>query len=430
MSETSITITGGRLIDPASGIDGPFDLFIEDGIIRAVEASLAKKRAARRIDATKKIVTPGWIDLHTHLREPGLEYKETIATAVAAAVAGGITTVCAMPNTLPVNDTRAVTELILERARACGKARVFPVGAVTKGQAGKELTEMGDLFDAGCVAFSDDGRPVENSAILRRAMEYAKIFDAPVIDHCEDLSLSEGGVMFEGAVSVALGLTGIPAAAESIMVARDIALAEMTGARTHLAHISTAASVHLIREAKRRGVPVTAETCPHYFTLTDERLRNFDTNAKMKPPLASDHDRAEIRRGLADGTIDAIATDHAPHAAHEKEQTFNDAPFGIIGLQTALPLSIRLIDEGLLTWPQMIEKWTAAPARILNRPIGRLAVGDPADVTIIDPSATWTVTETTLLSKSKNSPFLGWTLTGRATAVIVGGRVIESSTST
>jgi len=425
MSETSITITGGRLIDPASGIDALLDLFIEDGVVRAVGASLANVGSAQQIDATGKIVTPGWIDLHAHLREPGLEYKETIATAVAAATAGGFTAVCAMPNTVPVNDTRAVTELILERARACGKARVFPVGAVTKGQAGKELTEMGDLFDAGCVAFSDDGRPVENSAIMRRAMEYAKMFGVPVIDHCEDLALSEGGVMFEGAVSVALGLTGIPAASESIMVARDIALCEMTGARTHLAHISTAASVHLIREAKRRGIAVTAETCPHYFTLTDERLRDFDTNAKMKPPLAADRDRAEIRAGLADGTIDAIATDHAPHAAHEKGQTLNDAPFGIIGLQTALPLSLRLINDGLLTWPQLIEKWTAAPARILNRPIGRLAVGDVADVTIIDPSATWTVTEASILSKSKNSPFLGWTMTGRATTVIVGGRVIK-----
>jgi len=425
MSETPIVITGGRLIDPASGIDAPFDLLIENGVVREIGTSLAKVGPVQRIDATGKIVTPGWIDLHAHLREPGLEYKETIATAIAAAVAGGFTAVCAMPNTVPVNDTRAVTELILERAQVCGKARVYPVGAVTKGQAGKELTEMGDLVDAGCVAFSDDGRPVENSAVLRRAMEYVKIFGVPVIDHCEDLALSEGGVMFEGAVSVALGLTGIPAASESIMVARDIALCEMTGARTHLAHISTAASVHLIREAKRRGVAVTAETCPHYFTLTDERLREFDTNAKMKPPLASDRDLAEIRAGLADGTIDAIATDHAPHAVHEKAQTLNDAPFGIVGLQTALPLSIRLIDDGLLTWPQMVEKWTVAPARILNRPIGRLAVGDIADVTIIDPSARWTVREAVLLSKSKNSPFLGWTMTGRATTVLVGGRIVD-----
>jgi dihydroorotase len=285
---------------------------------------------------------------------------------------------------------------------------------------------MGELIAAGCVAVSDDGLPVMNSELMRRAMEYSRIFDVPVIDHCEDLNLSAGGVMFEGDVSTSLGLKGIPAASETVMVARDIALAELTGARVHLAHISTAGSVHLIREAKRRGIGVTAETCPHYFILTDERVRGFDANAKMKPPLATRSDLEEIRAGLADGTLDAIATDHAPHAAQEKERELDHAPFGIIGLETALSLSLMLVEEGVLTLPEMIRKLTQNPADILRKKIGRLAIGGVADVTIIDPAVEWTVTEGGFKSKSRNSPFIGWKMKGRATAVIVAGKVIEN----
>ncbi|HZR47657.1 MAG TPA: dihydroorotase, partial [Candidatus Manganitrophaceae bacterium] len=315
-----VLIQGGRIIDPAEGRDLIGDLLIEEGTVREIAPQISVKGPCRRIDAAGKIVSPGLVDLHSHVREPGFEYKETVATATAAAASGGFTTICCMPNTNPVNDNQSVTELILEKARTEGKVHVLPVGAITKGSKGEELAEMGELVAAGCVAVSDDGLPVMNSELMRRAMEYAKIFDIPVIDHCEDLNLTAGGVMFEGEVSTALGLKGIPGASETVMVARDLALAELTGARVHLAHISTAGSVHLIREAKRRGIAVTAETCPHYFVLTDERLRGFDANAKMKPPLATRSDLEEIRAGLADGTLDAIATDHAPHAAQEKER--------------------------------------------------------------------------------------------------------------
>ncbi|MFY9269328.1 MAG: dihydroorotase [Candidatus Manganitrophaceae bacterium] len=421
---SKILISGGRILDPAFGRDAVGDLLIEEGIIREVGLNLSLKGDIQRIDAAGKLVVPGLIDLHTHLREPGFEYKETVATGIAAAVAGGFTTICAMPNTDPVNDNRSVTELILERAIATGKAHVLPVGAITKGSKGEELAEIGELIDAGCVAISDDGRPVMNSELMRRAMEYAKIFDIPVIDHCEDLHLSAGGVMFEGEVSTALGLKGIPAASETVMVARDLALAELTGAKVHLAHISAAGSVHLIREAKRRGIAVTAETCPHYFILTHDRLRGFDANAKMKPPLAAQHDLEEIRAGLADGTIDAIATDHAPHAAQEKEREIDQAPFGIIGLETALSLSLSLVEEGVLTLPALIQKLTENPARILGKKIGRLGVGDAADVTLIDPSAEWLVEAGSFRSKSKNSPFIGWKMKGRATVVIVSGKVV------
>ncbi len=424
MDNAPLLIRNGRIVDPAAGLDTVGDVWIADGVIRQIGKNLSIAGPHRVIEATGRIVAPGFIDLHTHLREPGFEYKETVETATQAAAAGGFATVCAMPNTQPVNDNRAVTRLILDRARAAGGTRVLPVGAITKGQKGVELAEIGELVEAGCVAISDDGLPVMNGEIMRRAMEYAKIFDVPVIDHCEDLNLSAGGVMTEGAVSVMLGLKGIPAASETVMVARDIALAELTGARMHLAHISTAGSVHLIREARRRGVAVTAETCPHYFTLTDEEMRGFRADAKMKPPLGRRCDLEEVRAGLADGTLDAIATDHAPHAAHEKERTLDEAPFGIVGLETALPLSLRLVDEGVLTLPELVRKYTVAPADILGKKMGRLGVGDIADVTIIDPDAVWTVQADRLQSKSKNSPFLGWEMKGRAVGVIVAGRVI------
>jgi dihydroorotase len=422
---SKILISGGRIIDPAAGRDAVGDLLIEEGVIREIAPRLSVKGLCQKIDATGKLVVPGLIDLHSHLREPGFEYKETVATATAAAAAGGFTTICAMPNTNPINDNQSVTEFILERAKAEGKVHVLPVGAITKGSKGEELAEIGELVAAGCVALSDDGRPVMNSELMRRAMEYAKIFDVPVIDHCEDLNLSAGGVMFEGEVSTALGLKGIPAASETVMVARDIALAELTGAKVHLAHISCGGSVHLIREAKRRGIAVTAETCPHYFTLTDDRVRGFDANAKMKPPLATRRDLEEIRAGLADGTIDAIATDHAPHAAQEKECEIDRAPFGIIGLETALSLSLMLVEEGLLTLPALIQKMTENPARIIGKKIGRLGIGDPADVTLIDPAAEWVVDAGDFKSKSKNSPFIGWKMKGRVAGIVVGGKIIE-----
>ncbi len=418
----AIMIKGGRIIDPSQKMDHIGDIFIEDGkIVSSV------KGVSIEINAHGMIVTPGLIDLHTHLREPGFEYKENVDTGVAAAIAGGFTTICCMPNTNPVNDNASVTELILERAKKAGKANILPVGAITRGLKGEELSEIGELISAGCVAISDDGMPVMNSLIMRRALEYAKIFGIPVIDHCEDLNLTDGGVMFEGAVSTALGLKGIPAASESVMVARDIALAALTGGWIHLAHISTAASVHLIREAKARGILVTAETCPHYFTLTDEAVNGYNTNAKMKPPLPEMSDLMEIRAGLADGTIDAIATDHAPHAAWEKEQEMDRAPFGIIGLETALPLSLRLVDEGVLSLPALIQKFTQGPAQILRKEIGRLCVGDRADITIIDPNLEWTVTGEDFKSKSKNSPFIGWKMKGKATTGIVSGKVIENT---
>lgn len=423
---SKILIQGGRIIDPANRRDAVGDILIEKGVVIEIAPRLSEKGIDRLIQANGKIVTPGLIDLHTHLREPGFEYKETVATATAAAAAGGFTTVCCMPNTNPVNDNQSVTELILEKARTEGKVHVLPVGAITKGSKGEELAEIGELVAAGCVAISDDGLPVMNSELMRRAMEYSRIFDVPVIDHCEDLNLSHGGVMLEGDVSTALGLKGIPSASETVMVARDIALAELTGARVHLAHISAAGSVRLIREAKRKGIPITAETCPHYFTLTDERVRGFDSNAKMKPPLGAKSDLEEIRAGLADGTLDAIATDHAPHAAQEKERELDHAPFGIIGLETALGLSLLLVEEGVLTLPQLIGKLTEGPARILGRKIGRLDPGGVADLTIIDPGAEWTVTEAGFKSKSRNSPFIGWKLKGRATAVIVAGKIEES----
>src|SRR5581483_2945413 len=421
-----VLIQGGRIIDPAEGRDLIGDLLIEEGTVREIAPQISVKGPCRRIDAAGKIVSPGLIDLHSHVREPGFEYKETVATATAAAASGGFTTICCMPNTNPVNDNQSVTELILEKARTEGKVHVLPVGAITKGSKGEELAEMGELVAAGCVAVSDDGLPVMNSELMRRAMEYAKIFDIPVIDHCEDLNLTAGGVMFEGEVSTALGLKGIPGASETVMVARDLALAELTGARVHLAHISTAGSGHLIREAKRRGIAVTAETCPHYSVLTDERLRGFDANAKMKPPLATRSDLEEIRAGLADGTLDAIATDHAPHAAQEKEREIDHAPFGIIGLETALSLSLMLVEEGVLTLPEMIRKLTQNPAGIIRKKIGRLAIGGAADLTIIDPALEWMVKEGVFKSKSQNSPFIGWKMKGRATAVIVAGKVIEN----
>jgi dihydroorotase len=419
----NLLIKNGHVIDPANKIDEKLDILVADGrIAKLGKAGAIPANGVQVIEAERRLVVPGLIDMHVHLREPGFEYKETIETGTAAAKAGGFTTVCCMPNTNPVNDSRAVSEFILSRAREAA-ARVFPIGAITKGSKGEELAEMGELRDAGCPAVSDDGRPVMNAGIMRRAMEYSRIFDLLIISHCEDTALAAKGVMHEGVVSTELGLRGIPAAAEDVMTARDLALAELTGARLHIAHVSTAGSIALIRAAKARGVTVTAETCPHYFSLTHEAVRGYNTDAKMNPPLRTGEDVAAIKQGLQDGTIDVIATDHAPHAADEKSGEFDYAPFGIVGLETSVGLSLRLVLEGVLTMDELIGKMSLNPALALKLPKGTLSIGADADVTIIDPDVEWTVDVNQFKSKSRNTPFKGWKLKGRAVQAIVGGRL-------
>ncbi len=419
----ALLIKGGRVIDPGR-YGGEGDVLIEGNKIVSVGRNLPMPSGCEVIDARGLLVLPGFVDLHVHFREPGFEYKETIASGSAAAVAGGFTTVCCMPNTNPVNDNQAVTEFIIERGRVAGLANVLPIGAITKRSEGKELAEIGDLRRSGCVAISDDGKPVMNSLVMRRAMEYALAFDLTVVDHCEDLNLAEGGCMNEGLVSTELGLPGMPAAAEDVMVARNLLLAELTGARIHLAHISTVGSVRMVREAKARGIRVTAEACPHHFTLTEEVVRGYNTHAKMNPPLRTSEDVRAIKEGLRDGTIDVIATDHAPHAAQEKQQDFTEAPFGIVGLETALPLTLSLVDEGVLSLEQAVTKLTAAPAAAFGLPKGTLAVGADADVALVDPSAQWQVDPSLFRSKSRNTPFAGWKVKGRVQMTIVGGRVV------
>ncbi|ALA59719.1 dihydroorotase [Nitrospira moscoviensis] len=419
----AILIKGGRIVDPGRFV-GTGDVLIEQGKIAAVGATVAAPAGATVIDAKGLLVLPGFVDVHVHFREPGFEYKETIQSGAAAAVAGGFTTVCCMPNTNPVNDNQAVTEFILERAKQAGLAHVLPVGAITKGSEGKELAEIGDLRRSGCVAISDDGKPVMNSLVMRRAMEYAKAFDLTVVDHCEDIHLAEGGCMNEGLISTELGLPGIPAAAEDVMVARNVSLSELTGARLHLAHISTAGSVRMVREAKARGIAVTAEACPHHFTLTEEVVRGYNTHAKMNPPLRTWADVQAIKEGLRDGTIDVIATDHAPHATQEKQQDFTEAPFGIVGLETALSLTLGLVDEGVLSLEQAVTKLTSAPAAAFGLSKGTLAVGADADVVLVDPNEQWTVDPAKFRSKSRNTPFAGWKVKGRVRVTIVGGRPV------
>ena len=418
-----IHIAGGHVIDPGR-FNGMADVLIDEGRIVAVGPRLKTPTGATKIDATGRLVLPGFVDLHVHFREPGFEYKESIQSGAAAAVAGGFTSVCCMPNTNPVNDNQAITEFMLDRARAAGLANVFPIGAITKGSEGKELAEIGDLRRAGCVAISDDGKPVMNSLVMRRAMEYALAFDVPVVDHCEDLHLAEGGCMNEGAISTELGLPGMPAAAEDVMVARNVALAELTGARLHLAHISTEGSVRMVREAKSRGLKVTAEACPHHFTITEETVRGYNTYAKMNPPLRTWKDVQAIKEGLRDGTIDVIATDHAPHASQEKQLGFTEAPFGIVGLETALSLTFALVDEGVLSLESAVDKLSTAPAKAFGLAKGTLAVGADADVTIVDQQEQWEVDPAMFRSKSRNTPFAGWKVKGRVTMTIVGGRIV------
>ena len=425
-----LLIKGGRILDPGR-YQGPGDVLIENGIIQSVGAELIQNENLPNsftvLDAKGLFVVPGFVDLHVHLREPGFEYKETIATGTASAVAGGFTSICCMPNTKPVNDNQSVTELILSKAALAKKANVFPIGAITKGSEGQELAEIGELSAAGCVAISDDGRPVMNSLVMRRAMEYARAFGMPVIDHCEDLHLTAGGCMNEGLISTELGIPGIPAASEEVMVARNLALAELTGAQVHLAHLSTAGSVRLTQEAKGRGISVTAEACPHHFSLTDEATRTFNSNAKMNPPLRTREDVEAIKKGLADGTIDAIATDHAPHAVQEKQLEFDTAPFGIIGFETALPLTLALVGEGVLTLETAISKLTVEPARAFGLKKGTLAPGADGDVTLIDPDAPWVVDPNQFYSKSRNTPFTGWNVRGKVVATVVGGTVVYES---
>ncbi len=430
-----ILIHGGRVIDPASGLNEPVNVLIEEGrIVDLTKAGGRKKTeeeaGLQQIDATGKLILPGLIDLHTHLREPGFEYKETIRTATEAAAAGGFTTICAMPNSQPVNDNQSVTRFILNRAKLEGLVQVLPIGAITKGSQGEELAEIGELKEAGCVAITDDGNPVAKSSVMRLAMEYAKTFDLPVIDHCEDPLLSEGGVMNEGTVATELGLPSIPSSAEEVIVARNLILAEDIGARLHLAHISTAGSVRLIREARARGLKVTAETCPHYFSLTEEAVRGYNTNAKMNPPLRTQKDLEAIRAGLSDGTIDIIATDHAPHAREEKEQEFSAAPFGVVGLETALSLTMMLVEDGVLTLEQAISKFTHQPAKLLGIEKGQIKIGMDADLVIFDPEEWWLVDPAQFRSKGRNTPFAGWKLKGRVIMTLVKGAPVFTLTPT
>ncbi|BCR04995.1 dihydroorotase [Desulfuromonas versatilis] len=418
-----ILIKGGRVIDPANGIDATLDILVEEGKISKIDKAI-QAAGAEVIDAAGKLVTPGLVDIHVHLRDPGYEYKEDVVSGTRAAVAGGFTAVACMPNTSPVNDNKAVTLYIRHKAQEQGACRVYPVGSITKGLKGESLSEMGDLKEAGCVAFSDDGRPVCSGEMMRRALEYARPFGMPLISHAEDLSLVGEGVMNDGFVATELGLKGIPWVAEDASTARDVMLAEFTGSRLHVAHVSTKGSVEIIRAAKKRGVKVTCEATPHHFTLTDEAVRGYDTNAKMNPPLRGAEDVAAVRAGLADGTIDAIATDHAPHHYDEKNVEFNIALNGIVGLETALPLTLRLVDEGVLPLSAAVDRLTCGPARALGLPGGTLETGAAADITVIDPELKWTVEAAKLNSKSKNTPFDGWKMKGAAIHTMVGGKVV------
>jgi len=418
----TIQISGGRIIDPCQNIDQIGDLWISRGRILPMGGSFEEAEIV--IDARDMIVCPGLIDVHVHLREPGNEEDETIATGASAALAGGVTSVACMPNTLPAIDTQAAAEFVVLQAQRARQANVYPVGAVSKGRKGEELAELGQLVAGGAVAFTDDGAPVASAALMRRALEYTKMFDRVIMQHCQVPELTVGGVMNEGFESMRLGLGGMPAAAEDIMVARDIRLAEITGGRLHIQHISTARSVELVREGIRRGVQVTAEACPHHFTLTDERLRSFDSNFKMNPPLRTWADIEAVIGGLKDDTIGIIATDHAPHAREKKMREIDQAPFGIVGLETLIPITVMsLIEPGHLSWPEVIRKLTDNSAQLLGLSKGTLRAGADADVTIIDPHTRWTIDPTKFRSKSRNTPFGGWEVRGRAHTVIVGGEV-------
>ncbi len=422
-----ICLQGGVVISPGN-LNGRADVLIRDGKIVEVGYPLthsAKDEASVVIiNADGWTVAPGLVDVHCHLREPGFEYKETIKTGSASAVAGGFTTICCMPNTQPINDNAAITQFMVTKGKEAGKAKVFPIGAITKNSDGEELANIGELVEAGCVAISDDGRPVMNSLVMRRALEYAKAFGIPVVDHCEDLHLTGGGCMNEGLVSTELGMPGIPDASEEVMVARNLALAALTGVTVHLAHLSTARSVELVRHAKAQGLPVSAEVCPHHFSISEEAVRGYKANAKMNPPLRTDQDIKALKQGLVDGTIDVIATDHAPHALQEKQLEIDAAPFGIVGFETALPLTLRLVHEGVLSLEQALDKLTRAPAQLFKLSVGTLTPGDPADIVIFDAEEEWVVDPEQFHSKSRNTPFTGMTMKGKVKMTLVDGRLV------
>jgi dihydroorotase len=427
-----ILLKGGHVVDPAAGVNGAVDVLIgDDGTIARVGRDLPAEGATVFDIPRGWIVAPGFIDMHVHLREPGQEQKETIATGTAAAVAGGFTAVACMPNTDPVNDQSSVTQLIVRKAAQAGLARVYPIGAVSRGSKGEQLADIAELHRAGCVAITDDGHPVATALLMRRALEYAGMFNIPVIDHCEDPSLKGDGVAHEGYHASVLGLRGIPAAAETVMVERDVTLAELTRAAVHIAHMSVRGSLRAVRSGKERGVRVTCEVTPHHFTLTDEALAGYDTNVKMNPPLREAADRDALIEGLADGSIDAIATDHAPHHYDEKLVEFDRAPFGIVGLETAVSLTFdRLVHTGKIELPRMVELLSANPARILRVPGGTLREGSPGDVTVLAPDMRVKVSAASLRSKSKNTPFDGWELRGGVGATIVGGRLLYAHPET
>ena len=419
----NLLIKGGRVIDPSQNIDDMLDVLVENGLVKEIGKNLTAPVDVKSIDASGKYVMPGLIDMHVHLRDPGLEYKEDIVSGTRAAVSGGFTSVCCMPNTKPVIDNKAIASYIVNKAKNDGFCNVFPVGSITYGLGGDRMSEMGELKESGCVAVSDDGRPVTSPELMRRSLQYAAGIGIMLISHAEEMELVGEGVMNEGFTSTELGLKGIPCVAEDIATARDIMLAEYTGAPIHIAHVSTKGSVRIIREAKSRGVRVTCETAPHYFSLTDDAVRGYNTNAKMNPPLREADDVAAIKQGLQDGTIDCIATDHAPHHLDEKDVEFNVAMNGIIGLETSLPLSLKLVEEGVLSLNQLVDKMSCNPSNILSLERGSLKVGAAADITVVDPSFEWIVEADKLASKSKNSPWLGQKMKGAAVATVVAGNL-------
>jgi dihydroorotase len=423
-----IVLRGGTIVDPSQKLNEAGDLVITDGTIGAVGRGIGRPDDAEEIDCTGLLIAPGFIDVHCHLREPGREDVETVATGARAAAAGGFTAVCAMPNTDPVTDNQAAVGFIVRQAQRAAAARVYPIGAISVRQEGKVLAEFGEMVGAGAIAVSDDGKPVASAQLMRTALEYARTFRIPVIDHCEEPTLAAGGAMNEGIVSAQLGLKGVPAEAEEIMVIRDILLARLTGGHVHLAHMSTRGSVELIRWGKERGIRVTAEVCPHHLSLTEERVRGYNTNAKMNPPLRTPADVDALRDAVKDGTIDLVATDHAPHHYDEKEREFADAPNGIVGLETALAVVVtNLVEKGYLSFSELVERMSCAPARIFNLPGGSLKKGAVADITVFDPAARWVVDSSQFLSKGRNTPYQGTTLVGRATCTIVGGSVVYRS---
>jgi dihydroorotase len=425
MTDAPLLLRGGRLLDPSTNLDGVGDLLVADGKIASVGGSISGPDGAEVLDCKGLVVSPGFVDVHVHLREPGREDVETIATGAAAAAAGGFTSVCAMPNTHPVTDNQAAVGFVVRQGILAKQSRVFPYGAISVGQKGEQLAEFGEMLAAGAIAFTDDGRPVQSAHLMRTALEYSRTFDVPVAEHCEDMSLAQGGAMNEGVVSARLGLKGIPAEAEEIFVIRDILLARRAGGRLHLCHMSTKGSVELIRWGKDRGVNVTAEVCSHHISLTEESVEGYNTNAKMNPPLRTAEDVAALQQAVKDGTIDILATDHAPHHYDEKEREFPDAPNGIVGLETALGVNIEyLVKPGIISLATLVERMSCAPARTFKLPGGSLARDGVADVTVFDPASTWTVEAARFRSRGRNTPYEGRTLTGQAIATIVGGRLV------